>query len=119
MNFAFDLDGTFSARPDVLSVIGNALINSGHRVVILTGALGPTNGGDPEWRRAQIESLGLKKGEHFSECIIARGGSFEEVADMKGVFCRDEKMMLMIEDTDLFIEGVKRHSPNTLCLRMR
>lgn len=96
-----------------------SLYDTGHRVIVLTGTVIGVNQTGMDYRINQLRSLGLEKNVHFSEVTICQGGSVEEVGVMKGMFCRDEGVALMIEDTDIYIESIKEQSPTTLNLRMR
>lgn len=119
--FCFDVDGTITASPLVFRTIMESLVKDGHEVYPLTGSL-EAGVADPQdllrYRTHQLELLGIIKGKHYTQIAIALGKTFEDVAQIKGKFCKEKKATFMVEDVDLFINGIKEHSPNTLCLRM-
>ena len=115
-NVAVDLDGTISAFPRQFKEIMRALKIAGNKVVILTGADNPYNG-DKEVRRAQIASLGIDESD-IDELLICRGQDWKEVAEIKGDYCRDNKVDFVFEDSDEFISAIKRKSPSTACVRI-
>lgn len=121
MVFCFDVDGTITASPIVFKTIMGALIDAGHEVYPLTGSL-EAGVADPQdllrYRTHQLGCLGIVKGKHYTQIAIALGKTFEDVAQIKGKFCKEKKAVSMVEDVDLFISGIKQHSPDTLCLRM-
>lgn len=119
--FCFDVDGTITANPSVFRAIMASLIDAGHTVYPLTGSLeaGHCNHQDLlRYRTNQLAMLGIIKGKHYTKISIAVGNTFEDVAQIKGKFCKEVGSAFMVEDVDLFINGIKQHSPETLCLRM-
>lgn len=121
MVFCFDVDGTITAAPIVFRNVMSALINAGHEVYPLTGSLEAGTVDSQvllRYRTHQLGCLGIVKGKHYTEIAIAVGKTFEDVAQIKGKFCKEKNSAFMVEDVDLFIDGIKQHSPSTLCLRM-
>lgn len=121
MVFCFDVDGTITANPSVFRAIMASLMAVGHKVYPLTGSLergSVTHQDLLRYRTHQLGMLGIVKGKHYTEISIAIGNTFEDVAQIKGQFCKEVGSSLMVEDVDLFINGIKQHSPDTLCLRM-
>lgn len=119
MVFCFDIDGTISARQEVFREIMRSLRNSGHTVYALTGTVIGFNQTGEEYRIDQLRSHGLEKGVDYDDVVVCVGTSPEVVGEMKGEFCRDKEVALLVEDTDIYIASVNKHTKNkTLCLRM-
>lgn len=119
--FCFDVDGTITAAPAVFRTIMESLLKAGHKVYPLTGSLEAATANHQsllQYRTNQLASYGFIKGKHYTEISIAVGNTFDDVAQIKGKFCKEVGSALMVEDVDLFINGIKQHSPDTLCLRM-
>lgn len=117
MKYAFDLDGTISARPDVFGPMMRALRDGGHYVCVLTSSCGPP-GNSPDWRLAQLASLGILPSVHFDEVLIALGETPDLVGDKKGLICRSEGIAFMVDDTEAWLQKIKASSPYTLCVGM-
>jgi hypothetical protein len=114
MIFCFDMDGTLTKAPKVLGEIMKSLKKSGHTVYILTGSLGETPPDKlQEYRLAQAKSLGLLIGESFDDIVSCVHPSFEGVANLKGKFCKQEKVDFMIDDMALYIQSIRQYSPET------
>lgn len=117
MTFCFDMDGTLTRHPKVLGEIMKSLKSSGHTVYILTGSLGET---PPDkliaYRLNQAKGLGLKSLEHFDDIVSCVDPSFDGVAKLKGVFCRENKVDWVVDDMPLYIQHIKHESPDTVTL---
>lgn len=114
MIFCFDMDGTLTKHPKVLGEMMSSLKKSGHTVYILTGSLGET----PikklnAYRLSQASELGLHPESHFDDIVSCVNPSFDGVAKLKGVFCRENKVDWMIDDMPLYIQHIKHESPET------
>lgn len=117
MIYCFDVDGTISAHPAIFKEIMRGLLAIGHEVYPLTGTL--TGHPDPEESRyKQLASFGINRGEHYTDVVVCEGSWWGECGELKGRFCKEKGVVFMVEDTDPFIESIKKHSPETLCLRM-
>lgn len=119
MTFTFDIDGTISSSPDVFRAIMESLVQCGHDVFPLTGTVIGCHPTGEEYRIKQLLSMGFEKGKHYTDVVVCEGQSPEDVGKMKGDFCKDRESRLLVEDTDIYIESVKRKSPGTLCLRVK
>lgn len=116
LRIVVDLDGTISAFPRQFKEIMKALKGAGHHVTILTGADNPFSG-DTEVRRTQIKALGIDDAD-IDQMLICRGSDWSAVAEMKGDYCRDNKIDFVFEDSDAFISAIKRKSPDTACVKV-
>lgn len=114
MNFCFDMDGTLTRHPKCLGEIMKALKASGHTVYILTGSLGET---PPDqlnaYRLNQAKELGLFPDTHFDDIVSCVNPSFEGVAKLKGIFCRENSIAWVVDDMPLYIQHIKVQSPET------
>src|SRR4029077_15824406 len=118
MIYCFDIDGTLSERPMIFATVMEALLKAGHQVYPLTAAMSSW-GPDIEARRlAQLSKLGFEKGIHFTDVVVCVAGTLESCGNLKGQFCKDMNVSLMVEDTSIYADAIKRLSPATLCLRM-
>lgn len=117
MNFCFDMDGTLTRHPKVLGEIMLSLKKAGHTVYILTGSLGET---PPDklnaYRLDQAKNLGLMPEIHFDDIISCVDPSFDGVAKLKGVFCRENSVDWVVDDMPLYIQHIKHESPGTVTL---
>jgi hypothetical protein len=61
MHLALDLDGTITAAPSTFAAMGASLIDNGHTVTVLTGALHdfPDSAKTVDGRLNQLRNLGL------------------------------------------------------------
>lgn len=122
MIYCFDVDGTLTERPDIFGPMMKALIDAGHTVYPLTGMTYATTPFPPDectpWREAQLESLGIKRGRDYTEVVVVCGNTVQECGELKGDFCKEKKVNFMVEDTGIYADSIKKHSPETLCLRM-
>lgn len=112
MHVAFDIDGTLTSNPEMMRRLISSLRAAGHQVSILTGSIGP---GDLNTRQEQLKRLGIFRDIHFRELCICEGANIQEVADGKGVFCRDLCVDMIFEDSPLYLTAVRRISPTTVC----
>jgi hypothetical protein len=115
MIVAFDVDNTLTKWPTTLVELATRL--SGVRLILLTG-----NVGDPadreqanhfrEARKQQIRELWPR---HLSPpeihvCIAPPGPG---IANLKGEFCRDHKVAILLDDDPNYCKAVRRLSPAT------
>lgn len=116
MTFCFDMDGTLTRHPKVLGEIMRSLKKSGHTVYILTGSLGETPADKLNaYRLSQAEGLGIGR-DCFDDIVSCVNPSFQGVADLKGQFCRQEKVDFMIDDMAMYIQAIQKESPETAIL---
>jgi hypothetical protein len=113
MHIAIDIDGTLTKNPKQLGRLINAVFEA-HHVTFLTGTLGVPN--KPE-RRAQVAALGIPNIERIPIEICA-GRSVEDVAKLKGQFCKERTVDILFEDTDTYLFYVKKISPETSCFKI-
>lgn len=115
MIFCFDMDGTLTAHPKVLGEIMKSLKKSGHKVYILTGSLGETPYDQlQKYRLDQAKSLGIIPEDHFDDIVSCVDSTFEGVANLKGRFCLEQKVDFVIDDMSLYIQAIRKESPETL-----
>lgn len=114
--YCFDMDGTLTKHPRVLGEMMRSLKKAGHTVYILTGSLGET---PPDklnaYRLNQAKELGIGL-DCFDDIVSCIYPSFEGVADLKGRFCKENKVDFMVDDMALYIQSIKQHSPETTML---
>lgn len=115
MIFCFDMDGTLTKHPEVLGEMMASLKKNGHIVYILTGSLGETPLAQLNaYRLKQASELGIHPETHFDDIVSCVYPSFEGVAKLKGVFCRENKVDWVIDDMALYIQNIKERSPETV-----
>lgn len=132
MKIAIDIDGTLTAFPELFKLIMVALKTAGHYVCFLTGTLGDVNiliSHDKEMdtgylkklcketldgRIEQLESYGVIS-DMYNELIVACGKTVTDVAELKGAFCKQEKIDVVFEDTKLFTDSIGCVAPETTC----
>jgi len=114
---AVDIDGTATAAPEVFQVLLKSLMDAGHEVYMLTGALtSDSPGGTISSRIEQLITCGLHRGIHFVDVHIFIDKDVRIIARMKADFCQRHGAILFIDDSDLYQETVMVHSPNTFRL---
>lgn len=122
MIYCFDIDGTISEKPNVFRSMMEALVKAGHTVYPLTGMVYSSTPFPPEdyeqFREKQMTSFGFEKGRDYQDIVIVCGNSPQDCGELKGKFCKEQGVHFMVEDTGIYAESIKRHSPETLCLRM-
>lgn len=117
MTFCIDLDGTISAAPVAMGAMMGALMQAGHRVYILTGAVDPnTEGAKVEGRERQLFEMGIVKGVHYVGVHVFVSPSVQWISDQKGVFCRDHNAVMFIDDSPMYLDSVMVIAPNTFRL---
>lgn len=95
-----------------------SLFQAGHAVYPLTGTVIGFNQTGEDYRIAQLKSFGLTKGEHYTDVVVCEGVSPEDCGEMKGKFCKDNNVIFMVEDTQIYIDSIRKHSPRTTNLKM-
>lgn len=122
MKYAIDIDGTITADPErfrmMMADLVNAETSEGNLVICLTGSL--SVGADPEElkqkRVLQLRKIGLEGGDDYDDIHVCVGPTPEDVARMKGEYCRDQGVDVFIDDTPMYRKAVKQLSPGTLVL---
>jgi hypothetical protein len=119
MKAAIDIDGTLTAHPGVVLTLANALRAAGWDVVFLTGCIYPGPGkadaaGMEADRRKQLAGYGA---DSFAVRVCV-GRTLVEVATLKGVYCRDEDVHLLVDNDGLYCRTVRHMAPGTLVLRV-
>lgn len=120
MNFCFDIDGTISARPDIFRTLMKSLLDSGHLVFPLT-AMQDSEMRDhyEQMRLFQLKNLGLEKGIHFTDVVVCVAPTLDGCGRLKGIFCKENDVVWMVEDTPLYRDEIAKESPSTLCVMMK
>lgn len=118
MVFCFDIDGTISAKPIVFKEIMRSLMRCGHEVYPLTAMREYEGSPYEDIRINQLASFDLHKGIDFTDVVVCVSSTLDGCGSLKGKFCSDMKAVMMVEDTDLYINEIKKVSDGTLCLRM-
>jgi len=120
--YCFDIDGTISARPKIFKEIMLGLKKLGHTVYPLTGMVLPASSVMDDlletMRHGQLEALGLKKGEDYDDVVIVLGKNLDDCGQLKGKFCKEHRVDFMVDDTQLYVDGINEQSPDTLVLKM-
>jgi predicted ABC-type transport system involved in lysophospholipase L1 biosynthesis ATPase subunit len=108
MHLALDLDGTISAAPSIFAAMGASLIDNGHTVTVLTGALHdfPDSAKTVDGRLNQLRNLGLQPQLHFTDVHICIGVSGGEVAQLKRAYCKETNVDLLIDDEPTYCNAV-------------
>lgn len=110
MLIAIDVDGVLSRDTVQLAMLMKAIKRDENKIVILTGSLS----GHPTYdeRLKQITDLGITA-DLYNELKIVDGQDQYAVALKKAVFCREEAVDMIFEDTDLYILKINEISPKT------
>jgi hypothetical protein len=107
MKIAIDIDGTITAYPKQLKKI-----MKNNYCIILTGSLNPN--ADINHRINQLKKYNITEND-YKEIIQCIGKKVVEVAQKKGEYCRNNKIDLIFEDTELYLHLIKKISPKTAC----
>ena len=117
MKVGIDVDGTITKKPKELQKLCEKFINLGAEVYIITGAIGSGQQWeiqrDRQGRKRQLELIGFTA---YKDIHPAHGGNGEQVANRKGIICKDLQIDLMIEDDRNYAAGINKIYPDTLCL---
>ena len=117
MNVAIDIDGTITADPLAFAGLMKSLIDGGHGVHVLTGAIDPNSpGAKPEMRMEQLAMLGIKKDVHYTSLQVYVDRDVNKISYLKADFCRDNNCAMFIDDSKMYHEAVMIRSPKTLRL---
>jgi len=114
MKIGIDLDGTIDKYPDKFRMIIDELRRQGNYIYCITGTLGDINVVFKK-KGHKLDSLNIK----VDELVVVRGKDVKEVARRKAMFCREKRVNVMIEDTELYLEEIKKYSPGTLGLLLK
>ena len=108
MRVAVDIDGTITRWPGQCKAILNAFSDA----VILTGNIhnGMTQA---QLVAGRIEQLRPYIGDVTNKIIVCVGSSVQEVGRFKGEYCRDNLVDILIDDSDVYLDAVRRISPGT------
>lgn len=110
MNIVFDLDGTLTRYPSVLSAMMIDLHLAGHRITILTAT---PPGETLENRMKMINACGIEK-KYFDDLVMVP----EDYGISKARYCSVNNVDLFIDDCDYNHEKVKILCPKTACLKV-
>jgi hypothetical protein len=117
MNVVVDVDGTITAAPAAFAALMKALMEGGHGVYVLTGAIDPNSpGAKTEMRMEQLAIVGLNKGTHYTDVHVFVDRDVNKIAYLKADFCRDHDVAMFFDDSKLFLEATMIRSPKTLRL---
>lgn len=98
--YGFDLDGTLD-RPD-LARLANDLFDAGHEVWVVTGGLADAGEWTQEARERKVAALGVRC-TGIIRCISPDIG---RVGALKGEWCRELGITVMLDDDCLYLDGV-------------
>lgn len=127
MLVAVDIDGTLSAHPYKFACMIAALQTNGDDVVLLTGGIVEKPNCDLVFQRAVSERREQVRPffESHSFKVLDKvtiypclAKSFAEVVPLKGIYCRDNKVDILFDDSPSYCEAVKKLSPGTLVLKV-
>ena len=113
MKIAIDIDGTITAWPkqfaDILSKYEDA--------IILTGSLDIRSSMFDllSQRREQLKPL---LGDIKHKIMICVGKDLGQVAQLKGLYCRNNNIDVLFDDDQSYCSAVRAISPNTLVLKV-
>lgn len=111
MNFGFDVDGTITAAPQAFAAMASALLAAGHEVHVITGTMDAAVTAEHlVARRAQLDSHG------FPECTALQIVTAPH-AEQKAAYCRNHDIVMMFEDSPVYIEAIRAGS-STVVLAM-
>jgi len=115
MKYAFDIDGTLTIP--AVATLANDLYHAGYILTIITGGLKRAGEDDDFARRhdhryKQLEDLGV----NFNELYICVGVTTDDVAAQKAKLCRDLEIGIIFEDSEVYIQTIRRESPKTLVI---
>jgi hypothetical protein len=117
MNVAVDVDGTITAAPLAFAALMKALMETGHGVYVLTGAIDPNSpGAKTEMRMEQLAIVGLNRGTHYTDIRVFVDRDVNKIAYLKADFCRDHDIEIFFDDSKMYQEAVMIRSPKTLRL---
>lgn len=116
---AIDIDGTLTRDPSTVAELARCLLAQQWRVVFLTGGLAAELSASEQQshekrRRGQLRYYGLQD----CEVAVCLASTTDQVAVLKGHWCRENAACILIDDTLSYCEDVRRLSPNTLVLRV-
>lgn len=117
MKIGIDLDGTLDKYPEKFELLIYEWIRQGNEVHVITGTLNKQLHKAEEGKNKKLKRLNLDiKGIFLT---VVRGKTIKEVGKRKGLYCREQMIDMMIEDTELYLEEIKNYSPYTLCLLLK
>lgn len=113
MTFVFDIDGTISRFVPQFAAIMQGLRASGHRVVVLTGAI---NGTPAEAdRHRQLSNLGITR-DSYDQLLIADGWNPSQVATVKAEMLLSMNADMFIDNDPNYCRKARHRSPETAVL---
>ena len=115
MKIGIDLDGTIDKYPDKFRMIIDELRGQGNYIYCITGTLNSDIDAALKGKVHKLDSLNIE----IDETVVVRGKDVKEVARRKAIFCREKNIIMMIEDTELYLEEIKKYSPGTLGLLLK
>lgn len=108
MKVAVDIDGTITRWPAACKAVLDAFPDA----VILTGNI--ENGATQEqFVTARREQLRQYIGETDRDIVVCVGCSVPDVARLKGEYCRDNSIGMLLDDSDIYLDAVAKISPAT------
>lgn len=123
MRVTIDIDGTLTAWPAVLDAVAKTILGIGGTVVLLTGCTAPdpatvNNAGLVESRRRQVRAIPGAADMAVLDIVVCVGRDVADVADLKGAYCRDHGVTIVIDDAPEYCAAIRRLSPQTLVLQV-
>jgi len=120
MTFGFDIDGTITAHPVEMGAIMKALVDAGHQVIVITGALSrmPIPVEERQRQLAELCSHILQL-THYHDIIVCEAETLEGVARLKGKVCGERKVNMIFEDEEDFVRWIRALSVQTACVLVR
>lgn len=100
MNFGFDVDGTITAAPEAFAALAAALLAAGHEVHVITGTMDALTEAQFAARRAQLASHGFPVPTALHIVTAPH-------AEQKAAYCRDHEIVMMFEDSPIYINAIR------------
>lgn len=128
MRAAFDVDGTITRHPEVMSRVMHGLRKTRARVFILTGCDmvdGPFEDLNEirqehliKLRVAQLKTFGVTDISHYHRILIACGQRKSDVAMEKARYCREMNIDVLFDNDKSYCDMVRTISPKTTVLHV-
>lgn len=113
---AVDIDGTITRYPSVFKEILDAFPYA----VILTGCLSddPSSTNHDHLVSGRVQQLTPLIGVPRHEIIVCVGRTVADVANGKGLVCKQRGVSLFIDDSKVYCEAVRKISPSTAIIQV-
>ena len=112
MKIGIDIDNTITANPIFFKNLIEVNLAMGNEIHIITGGLEDSVGYEysPSSRIEQLKNIGISEWTTLVRCFAPTS---DEVARLKGNYCKNTLIDCMYEDTVKYIETIKQISPKT------